>query len=413
MRRTIILFFIALILVAIAAAVAFVLVPGGNGGGAGEERPGLFGSLFPFNFGQGVEEPVGGSGDGGEIVDMRPVPQLRQITDAPTSGALVYENNEGEAMIRYIDRATGHVYEVPAEGRSAVRISNTTVPGIQQVLFASENEFIIRYLNEDGDVENFYATLVPDTEEQAIDGSFLDDWDYGVVDPAGETLMALYETSEGSTVTLADVDGSGERTVFTSPITSWVPLQSNAGIYVLSAPSPGVHSFLYRVVSGVLTKIAGDLPGMFATMSPSGRYALVSAYDREAALYLFDTETNERYESPLSTLAEKCAFVSETPVQVMCGVPQEFPRGAYPNDWLLGKVQLSDDIWLIEPVEGVATLVALPPEDVDANLDVLRPTVGADGGYFAFLNKNDLSLWSLRIREAATEESEDADGASE
>jgi len=411
MRRTIILFFIALILVAIAAVVAFVFVPGGNSGnGAGEERPGLFGSLFPFNFNQGGEQLSGEPRDGGAIVDTRPVPLLRQVTDAPTSGAFVYENGEGKVLIRYIDRATGHVYEVPAEGRSAVRISNTTIPGIQEALFASANEFIIRYLNEKDDVENFHATLAPDTEEQTIDGSFLDSWDRGVVDPAGKTLMALYETNQGSVATLSDIDGSNERTVFTSPITSWVPLQSNAGVYVLSAPSPGVPGFLYRVVNGTLNKVAGDLPGMLATISPSGRYVLVSSQGREAALYLYDTRTNERYESPLPTLAEKCAFVSETPVQVACGVPQEFPRGAYPNDWLLGKARLSDDLWLIEPVGGVATLAAIPVEDAGIELDVWKPVVDAEGGYFTFLNKNDLSLWSLRLREQPQEA--DEDGAS-
>ncbi|MFQ5540637.1 MAG: hypothetical protein ACE5F4_00060 [Candidatus Paceibacteria bacterium] len=404
MQRTFILSFIALILVAIVAFFVFVFVPGtsepqGDTGG----NQGLFGSLFPFNSGGGDRVPAeGGPGDSGdELVDTRPVPDLRQVTETPSSGGFFYENEADETVIRFIERRTGHVYDTPAEGRSVVRISNTTIPGIQEVLFANKDAFIIRSLDKDGAWENFYATLEGDTAEQSLSGSFLAGWERGVLDAAGENLLTVNEGVDGSSVVLSGSDGSGARRVLSSPVVSWIPLQSDDNLYVYTAPSSGIPGFLYRVVSGALRRVAGDVPGMMALVSPSGRYVLLSTgpASGEPALILLDTETGEESASPLGTLASKCVFLSESPVRAVCGVPQEFPEGAYPDDWLRGTVSFDDDIWLVEPERGTATLLALPDEDVGVAIDAWRPFVSESGAYVGFLNKKDLSLWSLRLQE--------------
>lgn len=398
MRRTIILFFVALILVAIAAFFAFIFSPSSqeNGDQSGNRGGGL-GSLFPFNFGgNNNQNQGGGSGREPEGQDNRPVPELREVSNKPTSGGFLYTNADGVVMIRYIDRATGHVFETSTESLGSVRISNTTIPGIQEVLFSDQNNFIIRYLTENDEIENFYGRLTEEREEQTLRGDFVRSWERGVFDTSGENLLVVDEDPSGSTLLLSNPDGTNERQVFISSLRSWIPLQSDGGLYVQSAPSPNIPGSLFRISNGELTKVVGGIEGMVAIVSPSGRYVLTSG-GLGSQLVLHDTEQNETYSAVFSSVATKCVFVSEAPVQIVCGVPFEMGSGEYPNDWFIGRAQFDDDIWLLEPVEGVASLLAVPSEDVGRIIDVSNIAVDASGSYVSFINKTDLSFWTLKI----------------
>lgn len=406
MRRTLILSAIALALVLIVGFFAFITVPSRNGSGEADGGAGsLFGSLFPFNFG-------GGDAGGGDtplsdepLEDTRPVPPLRKVSDGPSAGGFFFEKKSDDGAeeavgIRFVERQTGHVYETATDTLTARRISNTTIPGIEEVLWQDKNNFIIRYLEGEA-VRTFRVELDAAAEgEQSVNGSFLDSWDRAALDPTREEVLAVFETGGGSRAALFNFDGSGLRSVFTSPLASWVPLQSEKGAYLASAPASGVPGFLYRLSNQTLIKIVGGISGFMPVVSPSGRYVLYSSADgSRVELFLYDTESRETFESPLDTLAVKCAFVSTDAPTVACGVPSEFPKGAYPNDWLLGRVAFSDDIWLIDPTSGLANLLALPEIDAGVPLDVAGPAVDPSGGYLGFINKNDLSFWTLSLKQ--------------
>lgn len=399
MQRTLIYGIIALIIViAVAAIVFFFTDPNRNGGQPGTDNGnGFFGGLFPFGNGGGGGEPLfeGESPDG---TDTRSVPRLREVSANPVSGGYIYENDD-TTMIRFIDRASGNMYETEAESTTVTRITNTTVPGIQEVLWADENEFIIRYL--DGEViETFFVTL--DTEadgEQNLNGVFIESFDRGSLDETGENLFTVFENENGSNVILSDPNSGDARTILTSSLRSWTPLQSNTGLFVQSSPTAGVNGFLYQIINGTLTKLVGPTPGLTTRIHPDGRYILTSAGTNNALrLSMVDTITNEVLSSPVDTIAEKCTFTTEEDPVLYCGVPGTLPDGAYPDDWLLGRVSFTDDIWLVEPLDGIATFIAAGDE-VREQFDILEPKVSANGSHLLFINKNDLSLWSLRLSE--------------
>lgn len=403
MTKTLIYSIIALIIVIIAGVVTFFLTApsrstdqGGNSGG------GLFGSLFPFgNGGQNgnTETPLFNGDEPGSGVLS--VPKLRQVSVTPVSGAYAYAQG-GTPMIRFIDRATGHLYETEAESTTVRRVTNTTVPGIQEVLWANANEFLIRYLDGDS-IETFFATLDEKAaSEQALNGRFIDSFNRGTLDAAGKNLFSVVENGGGSSLALSDPDGSNAKIVFTSLISSWVPLQSENKLFVYTAPASGVAGFLYQVSGNTLSKVTGDVPGLLAKVSASGRYALISGGGQNSvSAFVFDIQTGETLPLPVDTLADKCAFASETPLELYCGVPQSLPDGAYPNDWLIGSVSLNDSIWSIEPEVGVATFITAG-NDVPVSFDVWQPKLSPGGDHFIFINKKDLSLWSLRIKESTS-----------
>lgn len=404
MTRTLIYGIIALIVVIVAALIAFVATDQGDDVRDTQTQPGFFEALFPFNLGGGEEQPLfeGENGGTGEP-EAQPAPTLRQVSVDPVSGGFPFER-DGHTYIRFINRATGHVYETVATSTQVTRVTNTTVPGIHEVLWVDENTFIVRYLNGD-EPETFLARLSPSAEdEQRLDGVFLEPYVRAALDPQKENVLTIFARDNGSSFVLSEPDGSSARTVFTSPLAAWVPLQSETQLFAYTAPLSGFDGYLYQLSGSGLIKIAGA-PGLTAIVSPSGQYALVSSGDGSTVnLFLVAVETGEVYESPVNTLAEKCTFDSEDETRVYCGVPDSLAgTAAYPNDWLLGRVSFSDTLWHIFFTTERAMLVS-DLADAAAAIDVRGLTLNPAGTHLIFTNKNDLSLWSLQIRDPETEE---------
>lgn len=400
MRRTVIVGAIALAVVLVLGFLFFFTNSSEPEEGAQSPSGGLFGSLFPFNFG-GNGGPLLGEPDTEEPgVDTRPVPRLRQVSAEPVGGGFLFSSVRASTTIRYVERATGHVFETSTDTLTVRRISNTTIPGVYEVLWQDGNSFVMRYLAESLEPETVAVSLTDAEEEQTINGTFVPSWDRASLDPARETLFSVTATASGSSAALARADGSNSRPVLASPISSWIPLQSEDDLYLQTAPATGVSGFLYRIVNQNLVRVLGPRTGLLSVVSPSGRFMLFSDHsERGVALSVLDTTSNEVQELPLATFATKCAFVSEAPLRVFCGVPSEFPDGDYPTDWLLGKTEFRDDLWLIELPQGSATFLAAPFEDAGVALDVTTITANEEGSYVGFINKNDLSFWVFDLGE--------------
>jgi hypothetical protein len=68
-----------------------------------------------------------------------------------------------------------------------------------------------------------------------------------------------------------------------------------------------------------------------------------------------------------------------------------------PDDWLLGRISFSDSVWIIRPIENTAHSLGYLQEIANTPIDVLNPTISVDGNFALFINKNDLSVWSLDL----------------
>jgi len=402
MKKTLIYGIVAVVILAILGIGAFLFFrtqgasTNGQGGGSN-----FFGSLFPFGQNGGGIGGNGSTPDGNDGFQSLPddVSFFRKISAEPMSGGFVFYR-DGVAIIRYVDRKSGHVYETPAEEAASVRISNTTIPGIQEVLWVDEDSLIVRYL--EGDTLNtFYASLDSSEEgEQSLRGFFIDSFTHAALDPQRETLFSTTPQGGGSVFSVSDPDGEGARTVLETVLSSLVPLQSENALFVYTAPASGVAGFIYQVLSGSLVKIAGNIQGLTAQVNDTGTRVLVSGGgENEVALALVNVQTGEIVEGPVDTLSSKCVFVPGVPTSAYCGVPTTLPAGAYPNDWLLGRVSLSDTLWLVDFEAGTATLLVNPQDVAGEVIDVSNISVDAEGDYLLFTNKKDLSLWSLRLRE--------------
>ena len=356
----------------------------------------FFSSLFPFGNNGGEDSITDGTpGTGGEEnTEIGTPAPVRQISMEMVSGARFINVGSSTPLIRFVERKSGHVYDMPADSYTATRITNTTVPGIHRVTWLSDTTLLLQSLSTENTPENFLGRI--STTTQTLSGTPLSGFARSSVKGDG-TLVLATERDSGVLVETARADGSARQTLFASPLRSWVPLAGGGKVFLQTAPSATTPGFLYELNSGTLTKIVGDVNGLMALVSPSGRYVAYSALGG-TVFRVIDIEKKNFYEIPVRTMATKCAWVPKKEPALICGVPNIYGPGSYPDDWLLGKAVTTDALWYIDPIIGSADTLVNPSANANTPVDVTNLTVDATGSYALFINKIDLSLWNVQLQ---------------
>lgn len=383
---TVALIFLVIISVAGVLMLSFF---GTSGTQKNDEGGGVFSSLFPF-----LTNPITGTNidDAPSIEESGPVPRLRLVTNVPVAGGTFSETGH----IRYVERETGHIYQTPVDSQTSVRISNTTIPGIQEVIWVNDNRIILRYL--DGEtIESFSGFLASSTPDQTLSGTFLPEARY-MLHASKDNILLLSKTSAGSRLDVANADGNAPRTLFSSPISSWVPAVSGSEIFLTSAPTYLANGDLFTLTGTAFQRIFGGLPGLMTLPDTDGRYIAfsTSAEDR-GAFGVYDRETKEIIPLPAETFAAKCAWIPTEAPALFCGVPLMLTGAAALDDWLIGSVSFEDRAWLLYPESRTAEIILSLTDAARAPIDVINPIASADGRHVLFINKNDSSLWSLTL----------------
>lgn len=395
MRRFLIIFSIGTIGIALVALVFFLSSLGGDTTQEGERRN-IFDAIFPF--GRSDNEGGGASLPGGNDIEPveTPVPRLRQVSERPTAGGHPFEEDD-RIVIRYMDRETGHIYETFADTSTVRRVSNTTIPGVLEVLWVNKASGIIRSF-EDSEIENFAFRLTGSASStQTTSGVFTGTWVWGSLSPNKEDLLTLWHEDGGSVVRLSNPQNENESVIFRSPLRLWIPKRTNSTNYLQTAPASGTSGFLYRVSNSSLIPVVSDIPGLLTLPSPDGSYVLISSGGQNfASLSLINTTSGARTQLPFSSLAYKCVWTQDSEL-VVCGVPTALPGGEYPNVWLEGRVSFNDSLWLINPETGETTELSNIEEEYGESLDVWQPALDETGSILTFINKKDLSFWSFEV----------------
>ncbi len=395
------------------ALVVFFLIVGGlylvfssalRQEGGGEKS--LLSDFFPFGRGGTTDGADGGGAPDGVLEEGEelPAPVFRKISAAPVAGASLF-TRDGKTVIRFIESETGHVYETSSDSLTQTRISNTTIPRIQEaVWFSSGEELIIRYLDEDAErVINFAARINSSQEEGgALAGTFLSSNIVSLaISPDGKTLFSVKKDNGGAAGLVSNPDGSREREVWRSPISQWHASWPNAStVSLLSKPASSVFGYLYflQTASGSFTKVVGDIPGLTASVSPDLSFVLLGASTGNGIeLSALERKSGEITRFTPPTLPEKCAWSRAQKTVVICGVPHTIPAAPYPDRWYQGFVSFSDAIWKFDIAAGTANLLFTPRESEGEAVDIISPLLSEDGTYFLFRNKKDSSLWGLQL----------------
>ena len=381
-----------------------------------ENSRNFFERLFPFggsgtNTGTPTENIPGGNASS----TIGTIPQLRKVSAEPVAGGIIFDNGSS-TIIRFIERATGHIYETEADELTQVRLSNTTIPRVQEAKwFANGTSLIIRYLKEDDiTIETFLATIATtstvhtnpqETEEEvsgSLEGIFLPRNIRDIAlsrDEKNEKIFYLTDSGNGAVGVTASQSGSAKTEIFSSPFAQWNTLWQGSTILLTTKPSAsaGGITLSLNTTSKATAKILGPLRGLTILPDGRGRFILFSTVvGNTMTLNVYDGKDGSRRVLPLSTLPEKCVWSTVEEDALFCGAPL-FIESGEPDLWYQGATSFADDVWKLKVTDGITELVASPSDLVGVEIDMTNLFLNKSGKYLLFTNKKDQSLWNLNL----------------
>ncbi len=370
-----------------------------NGGGDGGPVSDFFSALFPFG------TPSNGTGPNGDGTTPQQenaiAPRLRQVSAAPVSGFGIVERN-GEPFIQYMDRATGNIFETAASTTASWRISITTVPRVEEAFWLRDGGVIMRYLDENGAIVSFSAVVATSTEGGELSGRFLpENITTLVARPDGKQIFYILTDTSGAHGFTANTDGTKRISVFESPLKGWnAQWAATSTIIMTNKSSHNAPGVAYRLdpSSGALSRLAGPYQGLAARANSAGSDILFSYATADSfSSRFYSIKNGLGAGSALPSLAEKCVWAARSSVKVYCGAPIAIEPALYPDSWYQGVRSFSDDIWTVSTDGKPAELLEASSDSISNGLDLINPHVDSKNEYLVFMNKKDLSLWSLKI----------------
>lgn len=362
-------------------------------------------NLFPFgDRGITIPEPETPDINLGKPTTPTPggIARLRKLHDRPVSGAVVF-NDSVETKIRFVERATGHIFETYAFRLDKLRLSNTTIPKIYEALWSNTGtELLMRYLKDDNDtVRTFYTKISTTTTDQTIGGVFLED-NLRQVSVFGNRVFYFRESAGEFMGLVSDMDGSKKIAIFTTSFGKFIPKWTSPNKILLSSgPESGLFGSIYLldVLTGNYKKIVSEVPGGIGLASVDGNVAFVSSGEKNVVEgYVVGIATSLSDKRSVDTLADKCVFSSTEPNLVYCSVPKLIPSGDYPESWYQGLVSFNDRLWQIDTTTGETELVFDPVTEGAGEMDIINLSMNQDDSSLIFTNKKDLSLWIYLLK---------------
>jgi len=344
----------------------------------------------------------GGAGEGSTQNNLTPtLPKGKGVKPTPPP-------TEFMPALRYVDRATGNIYQTFADKIEERRFSTTIIPKIYEAFFGNKGQSVVmRYLKTDGKrIVTFVGNLPKEllggdtTENNEVKGIFLpEDVKDVSLSSNGESIFYLFNVGENMVGTTFSFLNNKKAQIFSSPFTEWLSWwPNNKMITFTTKPSASVPGYMYAMDPAIktLNKIIDGINGLTTLMSPSGK--LVLSGNNNLALNLYHTDTKASDILGVKTLPEKCVW-NKTSIVVYCAVPKLIETGQYPDAWYQGEVSFSDQIWKIDVKTGNATMLADPAIITgEGEIDGIKLAVDAGENYLFFINKKDSFLWKLTLK---------------
>ncbi|MEI7765137.1 MAG: hypothetical protein WCI93_00960 [bacterium] len=344
------------------------------------------------------------------FVDV-PVPEAAPVLDTtkviePTKTIPVAPTTEFAPSVRYVERATGNVFQTFADKIYEQKFTNTVIPAVYDAYFGDNgNSVTMRYLKDENIIESFTGTmpkeiLGADTSiGNELTGSFLPENITNInISPDKASIFYLFNTQNGSVGVTSSSAGDKKNQTFTSSFSEWLSEWPNQRMITLTTkPSFGVAGFMYAIdpVTKKMNKILDGVNGLTTLTSPSGKLVLYN--DNSLALRIYDISTGDSTSAGIKTMSEKCTW-NKTSTIIYCAVPNYVSGNNYPDIWYQGETSFSDDLWKINVETGSASNIADPlsftrGEDIDG----IKLSLDDNENYLFFVNKKDSYLWELKI----------------
>jgi hypothetical protein len=297
--------------------------------------------------------------------------------------------------IRYVERVTGHIYQMYLDTKTSGKVSNSTVPGIYEAIFdGSATGVIYRYLDETSkSITTFFATLGGDKGE-FLPSDILD----VSISPDKTKFFYLTKSSNGVVGTIRNFKDGKRNQVFNSSLSEWLTQWvGDQKVYLTTKASANFSGsvFSLNIANGVLTKIFGGINGLTTLGNKDGVLVLYSSSIAGGPrLGIFDVKNRTTKQLDVYSLPEKCTWSADQ-INVYCAVPNNIQSGDYPDDWYQGLVTFNDRFVKINANTGQINIIG--DSSSYGGFDATHLFMDKIEGKIFFINKKDSTLWSLDL----------------
>lgn len=330
----------------------------------------------------------------------------------------------GTTFVRWVDRGRGNIYEARGDTIDISTISNTVVPKIYEGVWNKNITSFVAFTLSDqsGTASGVYAELkarvfpknTASTTSQPtqpsdsftpyeLKGKSLPENIVAyTVSPKKDKIFMLVNDSGTGVGYIANFNGSLPVQIFTTPLTQVnVEWPEEKTIAITTKGAANERGFLYFVdpKTGVWRKILGPLPGLSTKVSTDAKYVFISAAGSADNIItsIYNVSQKKGIDGVIRTLADKCVWGNFYKEMIYCAVPSQPIKGTYPDDWYKGIVSFIDKIWQVNAATGEIKLVSSIVDKSDRVIDAFNLGLDAKDDFLIFMNKNDLSLWSLDL----------------
>ena len=343
------------------------------------------------------------------------VPTLRLLSSTPVGGYGA-STTASTTIIRWIDRGRGNILEATTDSTEIITLSNTLLPRVYDSIWDKNLTSIIgSILPSNTDISTtVYAKLNKQTATTTatstenitpyfLRGKNLPDNMLGfAVSPKGDKIIMIIKENNQSVGYIANFDGTAVTKIFTNPITQLVvewPEEST--IAITTKASAKISGYLYFInpKTGTWKKVLGPIIGMSTKVSHDAKKILVSATSKngQVTTSIYNIGTTTPTDTTLRTLAEKCTWGKFYKELIYCATPSIPTTATYPDDWYKGIITTYDKIWQLNSNNGDIRLVSSLINQSDRSINVFNMNTDPKDDYLLFMNKDDLSLWSLDL----------------
>lgn len=329
---------------------------------------------------------------------------LVHITTTPVSGMIFLPENKNSASttLRYIDRGTGHIYDYSFDTGTSTEVTDTTIPKVYRGIFSGTGTRVyLQTLDDSNEIETLSAAVSSATTTgvgMLTDVRFLPKNIMSIA-PNGSSLFYLVSSASGSTGYVSALSGTNPSQAFSSALSELSTAWPSTDVTLLTKGSASAGGYLFNLntKTGAFAPIIHDINGLTALESPSGTFAFGSAsIGGTIESFIYNEKTDVSQTIPLNTLADKCVWSNLDSNTIYCAVPTNI-SGTLPDDWYQGNVYLADDnIWKITADTGITNIVDFLSE-MNPSIDAENLSLDQSEKWLTFVNKEDLTLWALRI----------------
>ncbi len=309
--------------------------------------------------------------------------------------------------IRYVDRATGNIYETATNTLDIVRISKTTVPKIYEAFFVDKGDsLVLRDLIGNTDIiRTRYGNLdfaTTSTDEKTL---LLSDLPVNLLQIAVSPNKdkVFYITNDQPRGFVSRPNGTNKINIFDSQLKEWLVIWPSTNAIVVTTKASGFaqgFSYLINPDTRASTRLLGNIAGLTTLPSPDLSKILFSYSTKGSIkLALYDRKLDSYTDLVYNTLSEKCVWSKKDKDVIFCAVPENIAFDTYPDVWYQGLITFSDSIVKINIKTGESRFIVNMQKESKEVVDVINPTLSKDEDYLIFTNKTDLILWGLRLVE--------------